>query len=168
MEHRLLLCVSPGRTRAFILCLLSADRNESSLPHTLLITSRLLSVGRPMANGSPIPTTKMAGPADFPSASIPLMYRNGLNSLFFARRLPTGTIQRVELYRDRVATTRSANQHRPRWTFASLAGPDYPWRFEPLANSCLNPGSRSSMKPLNLVVATPTKAPFKAFQVPTL
>jgi hypothetical protein len=63
--------------------------------------------------------------------SILLMDRNGLNSLFFARRLPPGTIQRVELYCDRVATTRSANQHRPRWTFASLAGLDYPWRFEP-------------------------------------
>ena len=63
--------------------------------------------------------------------SIPLMYRNGLNSLSFARRLLPGTIQRVELYRDRMATTRSANQHRPRWTFASPAGLDYPWRFEP-------------------------------------
>ena len=161
MEHRLLLCVSPGRTRAFILGLLSADRNDCNQTfqgeETENVAHRLI-------------VTDFAGYENEGLAvdSIPLMYRNGLNSLFFARRLPTGTIQRVELYRDRVATTRSANQHRPRWTFASLAGPDYPWRFEPLANSCLNPGSRSSMKPLNLVVATPTKAPFKAFQVPTL
>jgi len=81
MEHRLLLCVSPGRTRAFILGLLSADRNDCNQTfqgeETENVAHRLI-------------VTDFAGYENEGLAvdSIPLMYRNGLNSLFFARSCP--------------------------------------------------------------------------------